>query len=346
MFGREKKSSAAEKKWEFFENDSDNQSDASSMDIPPPPPPSQEEQRQLQRQQVKLQRQQQEEEEFLQQQPATKLVHALPRAPTPVPFDQPDEEQPIGDVVCEEEEKKDDQSYSFAPVMSPRKLEDDTVEEGDEEMAEEYGATYVIDQDPKQIEAAQLSSKRYEYVVQERQKKRGWCIAAAVLIGLCLLAGLAIVLGQQNRDEKNSEVPSSNTGNDQPTGGEPIQEKPGDDCVTWIEPSLLCYDTNHTFIQISFEMCNALPEDYVGVYQYSDGLDPEDLGNPVMWLWSCGRNSLDDCTDGIAVYSISDLTLRGTLAEGRYQVHLSHRNPGGPYRSEGASRPFDVSTLC
>jgi hypothetical protein len=318
MFGKEKKSDALveDKKWEFFEDDSSDNSDNSSMDVPPPPP--------------------------LQQLP--QLIPPPPpeRISTPVPFDEADDEEaPIGDI---KEEKKDDRPNSFVPLTSPRNEEKVEVEE---EHSQQYHTTYVIDQGPKQIEAAEISSTHDEYVVQERKnKKRGALIAVAIFVGLCLLAGLAIGVGRKSREENNVEVPSAGAITDPPTADPSIQATPGDDCTTWVEPSLPCYNTNHTFIQVSFEMCSALPEDYVGIYNFSDELDPEDLGIPTMWIWSCGRSNLDECTDGILVYSITNLTLGGRLSEGRYQVHLSHRNPGGPYRSEGASRPFNVSGEC
>jgi hypothetical protein len=312
MFGKENK---------FDEESSDN-SDASSMDVPPPPP---------------------------QQQPPQPIPPPPPppvRISIPMPFDQVDEEASIGDI---KEEKKNDRPNSFVPLTSPRNEEEEKVEVDEEVDEEQQDPTaYVIDQDPEQTEAAKgWGKKHYEYVVQEREKKkRGRLIAVAIFVGLCLLAGLGIGVGLESREENNVEVPSASAITDPPTAEPSIQATPGDDCTTWVEPSLPCYNNNHTFIQVSFEMCNALPEDYVGIYPFSDELNPEDLGNPTMWIWTCGRKDLDECTAGIFVYSIANLTLGGRLAEGIYQVHLSHRNPGGPYSSEVASRPFNVSREC
>jgi hypothetical protein len=350
MFGKENKSDAPvkDKKWEFFEEESSDNSDDSSMDVPPPPPHQQPPQpvpppppHQQPSQPIPPPPPQQQPSQPIpppppQQQPSQPFPPPPPsRMSTPVPFDEVDEEAPTRDT---KEEMKDDIPNSFVPLTFPQNEEQEKVEvEEKEEWPQQNHTAHVIDQEPKQIEAADISSTHSEDVVQERKmKKRGTLIAAAIFGGLCLLAGLAIGVSRKSWQENDGEVPSASASTDPPTTN----------CTSWVEPSLPCYNTNHTFIQISFEMCNPLPEDYVGIYRFSDEFDPEDLGNPTMWIWSCGRIDLDDCIDGILVYSVTNLTLKGRLSEGIYQVHLSHRNPGGPFTSEGASRPFNVSGEC
>eukprot|EP00980_Cylindrotheca_fusiformis_P007280 scaffold1525_cov142-Cylindrotheca_fusiformis.AAC.80 len=171
-----------------------------------------------------------------------------------------------------------------------------------------------------------------------KNKKRGTSIAIAMFIGLCILAALAIVIGKRNR-EKDATSPFER----EQGVGKPVPQ----DCQTLVETTVPCYTTNnHTSIDVSFTMCNAEIADYVGIYQYSEDLDPNNLGNPLFWIWSCGLQNFGDCAKDVVVYFATDLAIPGTLEDGTYQVHLSHRNPGGPYVSEGASAPFNVSSTC
>jgi hypothetical protein len=107
---------------------------------------------------------------------------------------------------------------------------------------------------------------------------------------------------------------------DPPTTIDGVSIDPTSDvaCTTWLAPSQTCYPLDHDSIVVSFNMCNPYSEDYVGIYNYHDGLDQENLENPVMWIWSCGRSDLSDCVSGMAIASTADILIGGTLGEGMY----------------------------
>jgi hypothetical protein len=95
---------------------------------------------------------------------------------------------------------------------------------------------------------------------------------------------------------------------------------------------------------LGFRNCDAQHDDWIGIFNATDGLDMEELGKPDMWLWTCNSQVLEDCND-VGTF-VDDLTFGGGLPEGVYQAHLVHRNSGGPYASYSASEVFDIMKDC
>ena len=110
-------------------------------------------------------------------------------------------------------------------------------------------------------------------------------------------------------------------------------------CRDRIQADLFCYSPDTT-INISFENCEPELDDWIGIYPNDAGLDWENLGDPVMWLWNCGSQ---DCLG--RVYT-DTLPFGGDLTPGGYLAHMIRRNSGGPYSSYASSPPFFISEDC
>jgi hypothetical protein len=110
-------------------------------------------------------------------------------------------------------------------------------------------------------------------------------------------------------------------------------------CTDMIQADLGCYSPQTT-INIEFENCNPFEDDWIGIYQDDSQLDLNDLGDSLLWLWTCGSQS---CVGQVFV---DTLPFDGNLEMGTYVAHLVRRNSGGPYSSYAASRPFDVASTC
>ena len=111
-------------------------------------------------------------------------------------------------------------------------------------------------------------------------------------------------------------------------------------CTNSIESIQSCYP-DWSNISISFLNCHPLVGDWIGIYNIS--ADPQDLQQPLLWIWTCGAQS---CLG--AAYS-ETVVFEEPIETGFYKAYLVHRNPGGPYSAYAASRMFRVAannTAC
>ena len=115
---------------------------------------------------------------------------------------------------------------------------------------------------------------------------------------------------------------------------------PGDDDVY---TDMSVYEFNED-ITVSFQ--NSMPEkdDWVGIYEYD--VDTEYLGEPLLWLWTCGSQSCSTAVmSGSVVFGEAHPDEAGTtrwpLQKGNYIAVLS-RNTGVPYPAIAVSDPFEV----
>jgi hypothetical protein len=53
-----------------------------------------------------------------------------------------------------------------------------------------------------------------------------------------------------------------------------------------VQSDLVCY-APQTSIDISFENCDPLEEDWIGIYGQDPDVDLTNLGGPLTWLWTC-----------------------------------------------------------
>lgn len=112
-----------------------------------------------------------------------------------------------------------------------------------------------------------------------------------------------------------------------------------DDCSSFIWSESSCYKPEIN-MHIFFENCNPFGDDWIGIYQVDPQADLNDLGDPLLWMWTCGSQN---CRGEVFM---DTLIFGGGLQEGRYVAHLIRRNSGGPYASYAASPSFQVDGDC
>jgi hypothetical protein len=119
-------------------------------------------------------------------------------------------------------------------------------------------------------------------------------------------------------------------------------EAPGDGdttCTTTVQSDLDCYEFQ-TSIDISFDNCEPVEDDWIGIYAQDSNVDLNNLGDPLTWLWNCGSQS---CRGEVLV---DTLPFGDDLEVGTYVAYMIRRNSGGPYSSYAASSSFDIATTC
>jgi hypothetical protein len=151
-----------------------------------------------------------------------------------------------------------------------------------------------------------------------------------------------------NLPEESTSGPTSKPVDEDPTTDAPTSTPssesssvpPEDVCTNLVQADKTCY-LRRSMINIAFENCEPLVDDWMGIYRDDpDNLDLNNLGNSLMWLWTCGSINCQ------GVVFDDTLPFGGGLPEGTYVAHLIHRNSGGPYSSYAASEPFEISTDC
>ena len=91
-------------------------------------------------------------------------------------------------------------------------------------------------------------------------------------------------------------------------------------------------------IVVSFNNCNPEPDDWIGVY--AADADPNDLGDPLVWLWACGNQ---DCEESVLQGNATFFEARGS---GAFKVFMVRRNSGGIYKAYGIGDQFWLATTC
>ena len=116
---------------------------------------------------------------------------------------------------------------------------------------------------------------------------------------------------------------------------------PGADSITTDKTS---YDVGDK-ITATFSNSVALHDDWVGIYAAS-GFDPDHVGEPLLWLWTCGTQS---CSDSVMMGSVmffdhprSTGTTHWPLPVGSY-VAVLLQNGHVPYVVDAVSDPFHVT---
>jgi hypothetical protein len=154
----------------------------------------------------------------------------------------------------------------------------------------------------------------------------------------CAALGLSIGMSNNQGEDRSNSLSAIHNAPD--TGSAPTPAPTV--CENRIVTDNTCY-APYTMMNIAFNNCDALGDDWVGIYQ-SPVTELEDLGNPLMWLWTCNSQELDDC-EGVGTFA-DELPFGGGLPAGNYEAHLVRRNSGGPYASYTGSPSFSVSDSC
>lgn len=107
-----------------------------------------------------------------------------------------------------------------------------------------------------------------------------------------------------------------------------------------------CYDVGET-INILFGSCDVRADDFFGVYPAT--ADPQSLGYPELWLWTCGDQFCRQLTPSgrLQFDSRSKGRVTWPLGEGRYKVYLIRGNNSGvPYESFKETQEIEISNNC
>jgi hypothetical protein len=109
------------------------------------------------------------------------------------------------------------------------------------------------------------------------------------------------------------------------------------ECEAEIETDQECYNSGEDLV-VYFENCDPQPDDWIGIYASNE--DPNNLGEPIGWLWACGDLVCSESIDeGEAIF-------REARGFGRFQVFLIRRNSGGPYTAYGIGNEFRLASSC
>jgi hypothetical protein len=87
------------------------------------------------------------------------------------------------------------------------------------------------------------------------------------------------------------------------------------DCTDMVVSDMTCYDRRET-INIAFENCEPEENDWIGIYTEDPHRNLIDVGEPILWLWTCGT---DDCLG--LVYK-DELPLGSGLSPDSYIAYL------------------------
>jgi hypothetical protein len=113
-------------------------------------------------------------------------------------------------------------------------------------------------------------------------------------------------------------------------------------CIDMVEMSQTCYDSGSgTTIRISYENCNPVVGDWIGMYSNPDEINPLELEEPDVWIYTCGDR---DCFD---LYEFGNVrfSFGSSLPEGPYGAYLVREGTAPPYASF-AMTTFVVSSNC
>ena len=101
-----------------------------------------------------------------------------------------------------------------------------------------------------------------------------------------------------------------------------------------------CYSVGED-ISITFEITDAQPRDFIGIYLPGDSMATLPDPSGIHWLWTCGSRSCTS-TDGITRATV---TYKDNLEVGMWKAVLVHNN-GPPYVGIVESKSFLVSSAC
>jgi hypothetical protein len=117
-------------------------------------------------------------------------------------------------------------------------------------------------------------------------------------------------------------------------------------CFERLETSKSCFEMGEN-IEVEFGNCDPLSDDWVGFYDSS--ADPDNLDDPLLWLWSCGDQSCRQATraNDLDFDASSEGLADWPLQEGIYKVYLLRNSlSGGPYERFRESREIRVADSC
>ena len=122
----------------------------------------------------------------------------------------------------------------------------------------------------------------------------------------------------------------------QPTMAQPLSPAPSA-CVFSISTGRDCY-TNGENVVVDFVDCNALFDDWIGVY--ASGPNLIDLGTPIAWVWTSG--------DQFAQFPVSsgNITFSQARGNGVFQVVLARNHKSPPYTALAVSNKFQLAATC
>lgn len=117
-------------------------------------------------------------------------------------------------------------------------------------------------------------------------------------------------------------------------------------CQDKIEISKNCYERGED-IKVNFFTCDPIDSDWVGLYDSSE--NPYELGDPLLWLWSCGNQNCQEEIPRGAVYldDESEGESKWPVKKGSYKVFMVRgASQGGAYRSFAESREIEIADKC
>lgn len=148
--------------------------------------------------------------------------------------------------------------------------------------------------------------------------------------------------GQQGEDTQSPTVTPAEAPTVSPTPLDTADASPSDPggCVDAVEMSQSCYESGST-LRISYENCDPVVGDWIGVYSNPDAINPSELDEPDIWIYTCGdSNCFDLYESGQVRFSFGS-----PLPEGTYGAYLVREAPAPPYASI-AMTTFEISTNC
>jgi hypothetical protein len=175
------------------------------------------------------------------------------------------------------------------------------------------------------------------------------CVSLACLLVLCMILGLAVGVSNNNdgsgtAGDSFASIRDPGAGAD--TGSEaeaPDVADTAETCTPKIAADADCY-LPMTMMRIAFENCDALHDDWVGIYNLAT-VDPDSSNlrdKESMWLWTCNSQVL--CNEESTF--LDELPFGGGLPAGVYFAALVRRNEDGPFSAYAVSESWTVSENC
>jgi hypothetical protein len=178
-------------------------------------------------------------------------------------------------------------------------------------------------------------------------RRRLWAAIACVLV-VCMILGLAGRTNKKDDTVQSNSFAGAQGGEDTtqddplpPTDGDVATEPPTEEeeCDSMVMTDQSCYAVGEE-ISILFENCDPARDDWIGIYTDDSNRDPDDVGSPLDWLWTCGTQN---CR-GVAF--VDTLPFGGGLEEGSYTAYLVRlpEDEEEPYPSYARSETFVISS--
>jgi hypothetical protein len=236
---------------------------------------------------------------------------------------------------------------------------------------------YVFEEKDQSFEAQDISvwpahwNKWFLSSGRGRLARRRLFAATACLFVLCMILGLAIGIGNNvyktedaaqstsfagahaNQDSTQGGGASVTPGptpipspepTPGPTPGPVPEEDPPASCTDDIGTNKSCYGLDD-IIWVGFANCNAVHDDWIGIYKVDDIFSSDSLGpRHSMWLWTCESQTLFECRNQ-GVFG-GTIPFGGGLPVGRYQAFLVRANSNDEYVPYASSAEFEFSNSC